>query len=262
MRIAHDRGITITEAAKIFDSKEEKTKRLADWIQSYGENYERFLPDDLKDLNHELRMSGAIKDNASIYRAQLFPGKDPSEYTFLDWYGKPNNTTLSKIQNAVESKLGKTDQDRINKIRSKIYALEKERGTISEDVYDVAKRTPEQWKRINQIDQEAEDLYADIRRVRGSFVTESADGYEIYKGLSRELGGDKAASLFLKRAGIDGIRYPTETLSGKGTKGGGAFNYVVFDDKDVRMVSRESGGITVDLLKQKEVDEIERMLLE
>lgn len=71
----------------------------------------------------------------------------------------------------------------------------------------------------------------------------------IYRKLTNILGSDREASLFLKRAGIDGIRYPTETLSGKGTKGGGAYNYVVFDEKDVRLVSRESGGVIEDILK-------------
>jgi hypothetical protein len=42
---------------------------------------------------------------------------------------------------------------------------------------------------------------------------------------------DKEASAFLKRAGIDGIKYPTGTLSG--VKGSDKFNYVVFDPTDI-----------------------------
>ena len=45
-------------------------------------------------------------------------------------------------------------------------------------------------------------------------------GQEIYNYLSAELGGDKEASEFLLRAGIDGIKYPVNALSGgKGEKG-------------------------------------------
>lgn len=49
----------------------------------------------------------------------------------------------------------------------------------------------------------------------------------------RDIVGKQKASAFLKQHGFDGIRYPTETLSGKGAKGGGGFNYVVFDDADI-----------------------------
>jgi hypothetical protein len=46
------------------------------------------------------------------------------------------------------------------------------------------------------------------------------------------LGSDKEASLFLLRAGIDGIRYPEGSLSGKGTTSKN-MNYVVFDESAV-----------------------------
>lgn len=55
----------------------------------------------------------------------------------------------------------------------------------------------------------------------------------------RDIVGKQKASAFLKQQGIDGIRYPTETLSGKGTKGGGGYNYVVFDDKDIKITGIE-----------------------
>lgn len=130
----------------------------------------------------------------SLYRAQLFPGKDPSEYTFLDWHGDVDKQIYQKIS-AQAKKEGVADIDEI-----------------------MGKVDKEQWQYI-------------------------------YANLSDILGSDKEASAFLKRAGIDGIRYPTETLSGKGPKGSGAYNYVVFDDNDVRLVSRESGDQVEDLNK-------------
>jgi len=53
----------------------------------------------------------------------------------------------------------------------------------------------------------------------------------IYKDISNALGSDREASLFLLRAGIDGIRYPSGTLSG--IKDSDKYNYVVFDESAV-----------------------------
>jgi len=55
-------------------------------------------------------------------------------------------------------------------------------------------------------------------------------GKELYDLLENKLGSDKEASLFLLRAGIDGIKYPAGTLSGVKSD---AYNYVVFDENAV-----------------------------
>jgi len=61
----------------------------------------------------------------------------------------------------------------------------------------------------------------------------SVESGKTYRALKNVPGinSDKGASLFLLRAGIDGIKYPAGTLSG-GTKDN-AFNYVVFDENAV-----------------------------
>jgi hypothetical protein len=61
-------------------------------------------------------------------------------------------------------------------------------------------------------------------------------GEELYEGLVGALGSQKEASLFLRRAGIDGIKYPAGTLSG--IKGSDKFNYVVFDDAAVTITQK------------------------
>jgi hypothetical protein len=56
------------------------------------------------------------------------------------------------------------------------------------------------------------------------------NGSEVYIHLSKKLGSDKAASLYLLHHGFDGIEYPAGTLSGWKSK---ARNYVVFDPKEI-----------------------------
>lgn len=60
-------------------------------------------------------------------------------------------------------------------------------------------------------------------------------GESLYTELTKSfvLGSDKEASLFLLRAGIDGIRYPAQSRGrGDGSKG---YNYVVFDERAVKI---------------------------
>ena len=71
---------------------------------------------------------------------------------------------------------------------------------------------------------------------RGSKV----EGYEMYRWLSKKLGSDKEASLFLLRAGIDGIKFPAESLAmGATSDTARGFNYVVFDDDFVKIEDKQ-----------------------
>jgi len=65
----------------------------------------------------------------------------------------------------------------------------------------------------------------------------------LYQALSNLLGDDKKASMFLLRAGIDGIKYKSGKLSGFTDKEG--YNYVIFNADDVTIEQKEkyeSGG--------------------
>lgn len=63
------------------------------------------------------------------------------------------------------------------------------------------------------------------------------DGNNYYKSLSMKLGSDKAASKYLHSLGIRGIRY----LDGSSRSAGeGNHNFVIFDDKDVKITAKES----------------------
>jgi hypothetical protein len=68
---------------------------------------------------------------------------------------------------------------------------------------------------------------------RGNKIT----GEEMYSWLSKQLGSDKKASLFLLRAGIYGIKYKAGTLSGMADEQG--YNYVIFDGDDVTIEAKE-----------------------
>jgi hypothetical protein len=69
-------------------------------------------------------------------------------------------------------------------------------------------------------------------------------GETVYKELSKVLGGDKEASMFLLENGVDGVKYPAESIS-RGTTSDTArgFNYVVFDENAVTIKMRSKAQL-------------------
>lgn len=108
--------------------------------------------------------------------------------------------------------------------------------------------TKAQWNKIRSqaIKEGIDDIDAIMGKVfdkPGSYVYYNLSD-AITRKLNAKAGGDvfrddpKLASEFLKRAGIDGIEYPSGTLSG--VKDSPHKNYVVFDDADITINKRTS----------------------
>ena len=123
----------------------------------------------------------SVEGNRNLYKVTLHKGKDPSEYSWLDWEEPVKNELLNKIVSQWDKEFPESQST------SRI----KERMSKNLPIRD--------------------------------------EGRNIYHGISEDLGSDKDASMFLLRAGIDGIRYPAGTLSG----GGKGTNYVVFDPEAI-----------------------------
>jgi hypothetical protein len=87
-------------------------------------------------------------------------------------------------------------------------------------------------------------------------LSPDATNQNLYKGLSRALGGDKAASLFLLENGIDGIKYPAESISrGTTSETARGFNYVVFDENAVTVNAKSKQRLSENpLLAEKDYD--------
>ncbi|MFW5931113.1 MAG: PLxRFG domain-containing protein, partial [Desulfosalsimonas sp.] len=119
------------------------------------------------------------KGSRNLYQVSLHKGKDPSEYTWLDWYQPVPDEVTNKIADYIQKK-GQAD--------------------FAESFKKAVKQN-------------------------------NLDGRELYRELAEFRGSEKDASLFLLDAGIDGIRYPSGTLSG--VKVGEGNNYVVFDENAV-----------------------------
>ena len=105
------------------------------------------------------------------------------------------------------------------------------------------------WRRI---------IHRDTGRDLGAYDS----GEDVYDAVTETLGSPKAASEFLYRAGIDGVKYPVDSYGGKTIKDGdtAGWNYVSFSDENIRVdhkwtdgelkfsVARTNGGMNFVLL--------------
>jgi len=93
------------------------------------------------------------------------------------------------------------------------------------------------WESIDkQVESEFGErpFYEFVKNNRGAF-----NGERLYNELSKFIGGEKEASLFLLEAGIDGIKYPAESISrGATSDTARGFNYVVFDENAITIEER------------------------
>lgn len=84
-------------------------------------------------------------------------------------------------------------------------------------------------------------------------ASDEITGEELYKELTKSfvLGSPKEASLFLLRAGIDGIKYPAESIAkGKTSETARGFNYVVFDDNAITIEMKSKSQFSADELNE------------
>jgi 8-oxo-dGTP pyrophosphatase MutT (NUDIX family) len=151
-----------------------------------------------------------------VYSVTLFKGENESDYDLLLWDSPVNVEQLEKIFIEAE-KIGGIPL--------------KEGWYFSETKYGITPELlAEGYSNVNLFDE------------RSSVVK----GDRLYSHLAKELGSDKEASLFLLRAGIDGIKYKSGTLSGMADKEG--YNYVIFDADDATIENKElykNGGLTI-----------------
>jgi hypothetical protein len=132
----------------------------------------------------------------NLYKVTLHKGKTPDQYTWLEWDKPVSESVISKLENSISSKQKEKILNFSNKNGSK--------GFRSKEFRD------------NNV----------------GWINPS--GKSIYTNLSQELGGDKQASLFLLENGIDGIKFPAESISrGATSDTARGFNYVVFDENAI-----------------------------
>ena len=114
--------------------------------------------------------------------------------------------------------------------------------TVSDENWD---RILAQAEKEGLRDKLAKAWWLRFNRGLEEFLTDDgSDASGIYGNLSRLLGSPKAASEFLVRAGIDGVKYPVDSY-GKTVKDGDkvGWNYVSFRDDNIRVDHKWTDGV-------------------
>ena len=153
-----------------------------------------------------------FKPSRNLYKVALHKGKTPSEYTWLEWDNKIPKNTAEKIVNAIISVHPKDF--------SKTYM------DYNEDIH-----IDSEENLIKQVtDMTGRELYRALHDRKYYFLF--GNFYDISST-------PKEASLFLLENGIDGIKYPAESIShGATSDTARGFNYVVFDENVVTIEER------------------------
>ncbi|MHB8871060.1 MAG: hypothetical protein ACYC5G_01210 [Candidatus Doudnabacteria bacterium] len=179
-----------------------------------------------KDLITDI--DNAIKSNKSLLpNSKGFP-----QYDRL----KAENEGLLKAKSFL---LGSKSEIQFEPSRN-LYKVELHKGKTTEQydwlVWD-KKLTNEQIDKISGQDKYlAENLknWNENGIVPASAKSNELNGSNLYRYLESYLGSDKEASILLLKAGIDGIKYPAESIArGATSDNARGFNYVVFDENAV-----------------------------
>jgi len=204
------------EYAKNHYSVEDKNKEI-EKSQRYINEAEKGL-----DLINKYSLKPKYeKGRENLYKTTLHKGKDPSEYDYLEWDKTIPENQLKKL--GINRPQEEIDFVKFRDKMTEKYNRQMHRSLVTED----------ELKKLDGLRLKAEE--------KNSGAWSPSDGMGIYKHMSNKLGSDKEASKLLLDAGIDGIKYPSGSLSG-GNKDN-AFNYVVFDPKDISIDEHYINGM-------------------
>jgi len=213
-------------------------------------------------------------DTKIVYSIILHHGKNPSQYDYAEWHEPIKNYQLEKIMKEVAiemedrefefledkdlsdilSNVGISKDDKyyadidaiirrttLTRAKEKFLQLVKD----YESLRGPEERTPEYTKAFDDLIAN----YGPEARLIPSDITYK----DLYKQFTEHFANTKDASLFMLRAGIDGVKYPADTTMGNRSYKKGT-NYVVYDDKAITISETEN----LDLVKPStQINEIE-----
>lgn len=191
---------------------------------------ESIQPEDFK-----LKMNDPLFTKTIKYHVTLHKGKTPNEYDYLNWYNEMTPEQKQKILNKLKEKGYKSkkffmvvpqDDDNLEGIKPRFFNHLDNAKSYIERNYMKVRISGEGYIGSLKIVKTGLSIKNDINDTVQSFYTK----------LCGLIGSDKLASMFLLSAGIDGIKYPNNSVSGGKTTG---YNYVVFDEKSVHIDKKE-----------------------
>lgn len=179
--------------------------------------------EELKKIDLNTISSKLIEKSRNLYNVSLHEGKTPEQYTWLEWYSTFDMKNIPVIQSIFE--LSRFHENMLESA-----------DNIPYDEYE--KLRDEYNQRYNDIKKEYDITPDDLTRLHLElfYGGEIETNEQLYNRLKNILKSAKEASLFLLENGIDGVKYPAESLSrGATSETARGFNYVVFDENAITL---------------------------
>jgi hypothetical protein len=190
-------------------------KDAINWVENNSKGKSEKVISELMAFAKILNVDNSVTRN--VYKVSLHKGKTPNQYTWLEW-DKPVSSKISKL---IEGK-----------IKSDIRVEKKTFRDGSIEFVILNNKSNNVLARISDVKTE-QDAIQKYNKDFG-FKSNQLTGQRLYSDLISELGDNKQASLFLLENGIDGIKYPAESIArGATSDNARGFNYVVFDENAV-----------------------------
>ena len=196
-----DKNMLVDPTTQLWIRRLERTKpdnkeEALEWFKDRKGDISKNQHDEILNIINSIEI--IPPSNRNLYKVSLHKGKQPSDYDWLEWDKELTRDQMKKIiDNDIDGSI-------IEALENNFYE-----GFII---------------RTN------EDLLTVMEGVR-------LTGKDLYKILKNNIGedvSDKEASLALLSAGIDGIKYPAESISrGVTSDTARGFNYVVFDENAI-----------------------------
>ena len=189
--------------------------RVSDEIKKSDDfNYKYDMNEYLSSLNNVSSLED-IRESKKVYQVSLHEGKTPDQYTWLEWDKPVSENNVKKIVNALYNKLDVK------------YDPNDDMGIYYDVTYPDGGR-------------DAATSENSLKgRIKSRVLDDNKIGRDIYNSLVKFFKSDKQASLFLLENGIDGVKYPAESISrGATSDTARGFNYVVFDENAVTIKSK------------------------
>ena len=181
--------------------------------------------------------------NHNLYKAKVFGDKDVNDLNFLDW----DKSVEGKNKEMIKTHLKKESIYKYPVFNENDYKIIKDFKYNPNDIDELSRmQFLSSEDNVDKYFHKNIDNYVDKlnNQIHNIFIDRSfTSGSKIYHRLSDSdfaFDNDKEASLFLLRAGIDGIKYCTgDTRYNKCD----AYNYVIFDENAVEIEEHQLYGL-------------------
>ena len=185
-----------------------------------------------------------VNDNYKVeYSGKVMETEIPDDAKWLEWENPLSEQPEFRevLKKAGINIIPDEEFHKLNVEYAQKFAEHQKEGSNAQNDFLPEVEQDRAFRRVQELAPEVQALRKKLENVVG----DETDGRDIYAALSEKLGGDEAASKFLRDNGFTGNRYLANNLhhnQPRKNDGSDKFNYVVFDDQTPKIVNKYMRG--------------------